>query len=153
QRATSERPFRAVLVGEPNAGKSSLFNALGGTALVSPQPGTTRDYLVTRIEVDRVLVEVVDTAGWQDGADSIGLQAQSFRRSQSEDADLVLLCVEAGNPSLSPLPGRPGEEGRGEGPPVLLLATKCDLAVSPAGRLPTSAFTGLGLAQLRSRLA
>src|SRR5213078_2078402 len=44
QRSAGERPFRAVLVGAPNAGKSSLFNALGGpAALVSAEPGTTRD--------------------------------------------------------------------------------------------------------------
>src|SRR5579884_1069063 len=50
QRSLTERVFRVVLTGRPNAGKSSLFNALGGAdALVSPQPGTTRDYLMHRL--------------------------------------------------------------------------------------------------------
>src|SRR5262249_40064950 len=49
QRSAGERPFRVVLVGAANAGKSSLFNALGGGALVSPEPGTTRDYLRQRL--------------------------------------------------------------------------------------------------------
>src|SRR5262249_56299940 len=68
QRAVAGRPFRVVLAGRPNAGKSSLFNALAGemAALVSPQPGTTRDYLVRRLELGDVVIELVDTAGWQD---------------------------------------------------------------------------------------
>src|SRR5262249_40096088 len=64
-RGRSDRPFRAALVGRPNAGKSSLFNALAGDspdagALVSPVPGTTRDYLVKRLDLGGVAVELVD---------------------------------------------------------------------------------------------
>ncbi len=56
QRAVSEQAFRVVLAGKPNAGKSSLFNALAGaTALVSPQPGTTRDYLVQRLKIGELV--------------------------------------------------------------------------------------------------
>src|SRR5262249_52877972 len=51
QRAVSDRPFRAVLAGRPNAGKSSLFNAPGGRALVSPEPGTPPDYLGNRLDL------------------------------------------------------------------------------------------------------
>jgi tRNA modification GTPase len=151
QRATSERLFRAVLIGEPNAGKSSLFNALGGTALVSPQPGTTRDYLVALVEMDDVVIELVDTAGWQEVDDAIGRQAQSLSQSQSHDADLLLLCVEAGKAG-----SRPSPWGRGDGSngvPNLYLATKCDLAEPAAGMLATSAVTGHGLPELRSRIA
>ncbi|HEV3145862.1 MAG TPA: tRNA modification GTPase [Gemmataceae bacterium] len=184
RRSTGERPFRAVLVGEPNAGKSSLFNALGGAALVSPQPGTTRDYLVARIELDGVTVELVDTAGWQDAGDEIGRQAQSLGRSQSHDADLLLLCVEARRPSppgpvshavgegessapplplshavgegetfAPPLPQLRERGPGGEGVPILSLATKCDLAEPAAGMLATSAVSGLGLPELRARIA
>ncbi len=67
QRALSGRPFRVVLAGPPNAGKSSMFNALAGepAALVSAQAGTTRDYLVRRLTLDGVPIELIDTAGWQ----------------------------------------------------------------------------------------
>src|SRR4029078_2588857 len=65
-RTVSGRPLRAVLVGEPNAGKSSLFNALMGrpAALVSGEAGTTRDYLAVSLLFDGINVELIDTAGW-----------------------------------------------------------------------------------------
>src|SRR5262249_35573292 len=99
QRSVAGRPFRAVLAGRPNAGKSSLFNALaGGSALVSPEPGTTRDYLTRTLDLDGLKVELVDTAGWQEAADPIAEQAQALGRGQAGEADLVLLCLEAGRP-------------------------------------------------------
>src|SRR5260370_1311198 len=70
QRSRSQRPFRVVLAGKTNAGKSSLFNALAGTqaAIVSAEPGTTRDYLVRRREIEGISIENFDTArlrkGW-----------------------------------------------------------------------------------------
>ena len=72
-RAAGGRAFRAVLAGRPNAGKSSLFNALGGSAaaLVSPQPGTTRDYLRKRLDFNGTVIELIDTAGWQPPRDEM----------------------------------------------------------------------------------
>src|SRR5260370_27105657 len=96
QRAGAARPSRAALVGPANAGKSSLFNALGGVALVSASPGTTRDYLTQRLEIDGTLVELIDTAGWRESHEAIEIQAQDLAASQARDADLLLLCVEAG---------------------------------------------------------
>src|SRR5262249_45298261 len=98
QRAAAEGPFRAALVGKPNVGKSSLFNALGGVALVSPMPGTTRDYLVQRLEISGVIIELVDTAGGQPPKDPVEQQAQALGSAQADDADLVLHCFEAGSP-------------------------------------------------------
>jgi tRNA modification GTPase len=146
QRSSTERPFRAVLIGEPNAGKSSLFNALGGNALVSPQPGTTRDYLLARMELDGIVIEIVDTAGWQEGDDEIVNQAQSLAHAQTGDADLLLMCVEAGR-SVS------GDSVSDGHRPLLHIATKCDLATPSEGLLATSAVTGQGLPELRALLA
>jgi tRNA modification GTPase len=151
QRSLGERPFRVVLAGRPNVGKSSLFNALAGAAaaLVSPQPGTTRDYLVVRLELAGTRIELVDTAGWRDTHDAIEEQAQVLGREQTEAADLILLCLEAGH-SLTEAEQTALAQ---PDPPVLGIATKCDLATPAPDWLPTSAPTGLGLTALRSLLA
>src|SRR5439155_6605537 len=96
ERAVGDRPFHVVLAGRPNAGKSSLFNALGGRALVSEEPGTTRDYLLCTLEVDGARIELVDTAGWHAADGGIAQQAQCLGREQRQAADLVLLCIGAG---------------------------------------------------------
>src|SRR5207247_314279 len=100
ERSLGSNAFHVVLAGRPNVGKSSLFNALAGApaALVSLAPGTTRDYLVHRLEIDGAHIELVDTAGWQAVLDTIDEQAQELGRQQTERADLVLLCIEAGQP-------------------------------------------------------
>jgi tRNA modification GTPase len=164
QRSLAGATLRAVLVGRPNAGKSSLFNALAGkaAALVSPEPGTTRDYLVHPLDLDGAAVDLIDSAGRQpvppvltsDDADggtteTIDQQAQRLGREQADAADLLLLCVEAGQ-----VPH--GEEqlllGR-QGPrPVVGVATKCDLHPAESGWLATSAVTGAGLDALRERI-
>jgi tRNA modification GTPase len=149
QRAVADgRPFRAVLAGRPNAGKSSLFNALSGAAaLVSPEPGTTRDYLVRRLDLDGVHVELVDTAGWTPAACGLERQAQDLGREQTETADLVLLCLEAG---LAPDARDAELLGRDD---VLGVATKCDKSPGRQGLLATSAVTRSGLPALRAVLA
>jgi tRNA modification GTPase len=150
QRVLAGRPFRAVLAGRPNAGKSSLFNALtGATALVSPLPGTTRDYLVRTLELNGTRVELIDTAGWQTAPNWVAAQAQGLGRSQAEQADLVLLCVAAGEALTA---AETDLLARSE-PPGVGLATKCDLATPAGAFLPTSAVTGEGLDVLRQLLA
>jgi len=152
-RSVSGRPFRVALVGEPNAGKSSLFNALAGgpAALVSPGAGTTRDYLSARIDLNGVVVELLDTAGWQPVTDSIEVQAQHLGREQSERADLVLWCVPAGSEAV----GQPAGD-------VILIRTKADLLpeTGDEGKYSlvsrdsclVSAMTQQGIAELRARL-
>jgi tRNA modification GTPase len=151
QRAVADRPFRVVLAGRPNAGKSSLFNALAGdaAALVSPTPGTTRDYLVRALKMGDVVIELVDTAGLQDTRDAIEHQAQALGRGQADQADLVLLCVEAG----CPLNEAEAMALQTAEVPAVAVATKTDLASAPPDMLATSARTGAGLESLRVFLA
>jgi tRNA modification GTPase len=154
-RGRSDRAFRAVLVGRPNAGKSSLFNALAGAApdagaLVSPVPGTTRDYLVQRLDLGGVAVELVDTAGRQTALDVIDAQAQDLGRGVAERADLLLVCVPA---DAEPDADEHRLLADAAGPPAVAVATQCDRATAPVGRLATSAVTGQGLDELRALLA
>ncbi len=152
KRAVSGRAFRVVLAGRPNTGKSTLFNALAGdssAALVSPQPGTTRDYLVRRLELEGVRLDLVDTAGWQDAVTMIENQTQGLGRQQSEQADLLLLCLEAGQ-SINEAEKRM-LAGTGA-PKVIGVATKCDLAGAPPSLLATSGLKGTGIEELRQGL-
>ncbi len=153
QRGVSSEVYRVVLAGRPNAGKSSLFNALAGaTALVSPQPGTTRDYLVQRLTFAGLPpVELIDTPGWQTGGDAIESQAQTLGRDQAQRAALVVLCLEAGE---EPLPAEETLLAQTH-PPTLPVSTQCDkhAPVSRAAQwLATSAVTGQGLEELKAAL-
>jgi tRNA modification GTPase len=98
KRTVSGRAVRIALVGLPNAGKSSLFNALADSdAIVSPTPGTTRDYLTRPITLGDIAAELIDTAGWQSAEDTIAEQAQWLCREQAGQADVILWCVETGS--------------------------------------------------------
>ncbi len=146
RRTLTSGPFRVVLAGRPNVGKSSLFNALtGASALVSPEPGTTRDYLVEQLTLGGVALEVVDTPGWEEGVGRVKAQAQKLGQSQAERAHLVLLCLEAGT---SPDADERATLSRTK-PPVVGVATKCDRAAAAPGLLATSVVTGAGLDALR----
>jgi tRNA modification GTPase len=150
RRSVESAQFRVVLAGLPNAGKSSLFNILAGDteALVSPQPGTTRDYLVRRLTLEDVQIELIDTAGWQASSDSIEEQAQSLAGTQVTSADLVIVCAEAGTPDPEPMT----YSGRNAAPAFFPVATKCDLRPGPIGRLATSARTRQGIEELQQIL-
>ena len=85
-----------VIAGRPNAGKSSLLNALSGrdTAIVTPVAGTTRDYLREHIQIDGMPLHIIDTAGLRDSNDPV--EKEGVRRSwqQIEQADHVLLMID-----------------------------------------------------------
>jgi tRNA modification GTPase len=153
-RMTSRGRRRVVLAGLPNAGKSSLFNALAGAdaALVSPVAGTTRDYLVADVEWDGHAFELIDTAGWEAGGDAVARQVAALREDLFPTADLVLSCSAA---DLSPAERQRDRALREEiargGPDVLPVQTKADLAAPPEpGAVAVSARTGAGLDELRA---
>jgi tRNA modification GTPase len=144
QRSLGQGRCRIVLAGKPNAGKSSLFNALLGqpAALVSAEPGTTRDYLEKTINLDGMAVCLIDTAGLGATDDALGASAQQLGTQQSRHADVVLWC-RACDDRLDVEPP----------PDALRIATKADRAEAPAGWLATSAVSRAGLDELRRHLA
>jgi tRNA modification GTPase len=129
-----------VILGPPNAGKSTLLNALAGeeVAIVSDTPGTTRDAVGVRVDLGGVPVHLTDTAGLRETADSI--EAEGVRRAQARAAKADFLLLVAG----------PGEDfaAAPEGVPAMRLRTKADL-----GGHGVSARTGAGMAGLRAKLA
>lgn len=126
RRTVTDRPMRVVIVGEPNAGKSSLFNALTGqdAALVSEQADTTRDYLTARLELDGVVVELTDTAGWRTTTRTIESQAQSLGQERMHTADVLLWCRPADVPIF---PDAPSVLPSTRQQPIIQVITKIDL--------------------------
>ena len=98
-RGDSAATFRAVLVGWPNVGKSSLFNALADCegAIVSAIPGTTRDYLTATLDLDGIACELIDTAGVEPRTSnhSVATEAQEMTVRGREQSDLQILCLDS----------------------------------------------------------
>jgi tRNA modification GTPase len=143
---------RLAIVGRPNAGKSSLFNWLleRERAIVTAQPGTTRDPISETVAIGGIPVELIDTAGLREIAATPETEAEregiARSRSTMAEADLVLHVVEAGDPGealAETLAGRP----------VLRVLSKCDLAGGAAGDgIRTSSKTGEGVAALKEAI-
>jgi len=148
----SEVP-RIVLLGAPNSGKSSLFNALldrygdgdVASSIVSDQPGATRDYVMGRLRIADMPCELVDTAGIDEAqAASIAEAAQAASGVQRRGADLRLLCIESGGEFQAP-------DLDGE----VIVFTKIDqqLTAAPASAsIGCSSVTGEGLDALAARI-
>jgi tRNA modification GTPase len=134
--------FHVVLAGPPNAGKSTLLNALArrDVAIVSPVAGTTRDVIEVRCDLGGLPVIFADTAGIRDSADAIEIEGVSRARGRIESADFVIWL----DPSDDPTP--PPAELRHS----LHIQTKADLRSSGtgAGELALSVQTGEGLSAL-----
>jgi tRNA modification GTPase len=142
-----------AIIGAPNAGKSSLLNALAGreAAIVSAQAGTTRDVVEVRLELGGVPVLLADTAGLRDAPDEIEAEGVRRARRRAEEADIVLAVFATDR-------APDAETLAMVAPGVLVVANKTDLA--PAGArlggeavLAVSARTGEGLDALQAALA
>jgi tRNA modification GTPase len=153
--STGDLP-RAVLVGPPNVGKSSLYNALIGraAALVADEPGTTRDWLAARLDTRPgepacLLVDIAGVAIPEDAPPATAASlADRKAREEIARADVVIVCRDAAAPA-DPTPARL--------PPASLridVVTRCDAAAvkEPAGGLRTSSRTGGGIAELRAAI-
>ena len=122
--------FRVVLAGPPNAGKSSLLNALARreAAIVSEEAGTTRDVIDVRLDLEGVAVIVSDTAGIRETSSNV--EQEGIRRTlqAAREADLVVWLSEAATAERAatptPVPSPQGEDGR-----RLLVLTKSDLSL------------------------
>lgn len=146
------QPWRVVVSGPPNAGKSSLVNALAGfsRSLVSPHAGTTRDVLETRLVLEGWDVLLTDTAGLRENASDVVEQAGVARAiAAANTADLVIAVTACDIP-----PGMPAAHAHPSGSPRLEVLTKCDLLSDDHERDPrvhrTSTHTGEGIEALAS---
>ncbi|MBU8977178.1 tRNA uridine-5-carboxymethylaminomethyl(34) synthesis GTPase MnmE [Lysobacter sp. MMG2] len=145
----------AVIVGPPNAGKSSLLNVLAGSdrAIVTDIAGTTRDLLHETIRIDGVELTLVDTAGLRDGGDAIEREGMRRARGELQRADLALVVLDARDPGG----GRAAvADAIADVPLRVWIHNKADLldTVAPGepDALQVSARTGAGIDALHAKL-
>jgi tRNA modification GTPase len=164
-----------AIVGRPNAGKSSVFNALieKDRAIVTAMPGTTRDLVTERIALGGIPLELVDTAGLREGVDEAERLGIVRSREALADAAIVLIVIDSSQlGALSELHEDDHALMRAvEGRPALIAMNKCDLLGEPADSmgqaeemdesivagyglpmLATSTVTGAGIAELRDAI-
>jgi tRNA modification GTPase len=146
--------FSVAISGAPNAGKSTLLNALAqrDVAIVSDIPGTTRDVIEVALDLKGVPVILIDMAGLRETDDPVEQEGVRRARARAESADLVLLLTAPEGPSIC-LP-------TAEHQSIWRISTKADLIDSDSKQsltqkdsLSISAKTGLGIDELLKRLA
>lgn len=158
--------MKIVIAGKPNAGKSSLLNALSGqdTAIVTAIEGTTRDVLREHIQIDGMPLHIVDTAGLRDSNDVVEQEGVRRAWKEMESADRILLVVDGAMTEPGELapdhlwPERNLHLTRNI--PVTVVFNKCDLASTVPGvtdsagytAISLSAKTGIGVDLLRNHL-
>lgn len=157
--------LKTVLVGAPNVGKSSLLNALVGheRALVSPEPGTTRDFIEERLMVGPHCLRLIDTAGLNPSPAPLERRGIAKTLERADEADLFLVVVDV---TASPGPELPRHVlDRLTAHNTILVRNKMDLSTATAGVLPcpaglpleapvvpVSALQGTGIEELKARI-
>jgi len=146
--------YQIVIVGKPNAGKSSLLNLLSGqdAAIVTELAGTTRDILREQIDIDGLAVELVDTAGLRDDPNRIEEEGIRRARKALENADAVLWIQDASDPDNADIVEELPNEI-----PVTIVRNKVDITAeqpgpTAAGDINLSAKTGAGTDSLRNAI-
>jgi tRNA modification GTPase len=149
---------KTVIFGEPNVGKSSLLNRLVGRdrAIVSPEPGTTRDFIEELVTVGPHCLRLIDTAGLSEAPAPLEKLGMAKTLERIADSDLLLLVVDATHPTPLPPAGLKLDPAR-----TLRVLNKSDLFLGPlvpepSARFETlavSALTGAGIDELREALA
>lgn len=139
--------FEVVVLGPPNAGKSSLVNALAEreVAIVTDIPGTTRDLVEVHLDLGGYAVTLVDTAGLRDGGDVIEAEGMRRGRARAAAADLILW--------LSDQAADPPQEVITLGGPVLSVQTKSDLHPLSGEELKVSIYDRASVDRLLHRLS
>jgi tRNA modification GTPase len=134
--------LQVAIVGRPNVGKSTLFNALvgAGRAIVTDVPGTTRDLITETVELDGVRLTLVDTAGLRETEDWVEREGVSRARQAIAVADLTLMVVDEDDP-----PALANVRH-------LMVQTKADLGRPDRG-IRVSAVSGEGMDDLRTAIA
>jgi len=133
-----------VIAGLPNAGKSSLLNVLAGaeTAIVTDIPGTTRDLLRERIQIDGMPLHLIDTAGLRDSGDAVEQIGVQRARAEMARADRVLWVYDG---HADPRHAGLAAAQLPEGVPVTLVRNKADLSGEPCGEHHTAAGVEIAL--------
>ena len=145
--------FRLAIVGRPNAGKSSLFNRLIGRdrAIVTAQPGTTRDPVSEGIDINGIPVELIDTAGLRTTVDEAESYGIAKSRETMAEADVILLVIAANeelhDEDLAAIEGASERK-------LIIVVNKIDLVAKPVPQLKVeylsaSAVDGTGIERLR----
>ena len=145
--------LQITIVGRPNVGKSSLFNALVGSsrAIVTEVPGTTRDLVTETVDLDGLRVTLVDTAGIRETEDIVESEGVSRTRQAADVSDLILIVADGSGPELEE---DPEEISQSIDNNSITVVNKSDMpsAWSRGDAISVSARTGLGIELLRRRI-